>query len=148
VTHNKNKLFAKSYGPILSTVVTTENGFVRFDVLTPAVSYSITINADGLAKWASPAITLEPGKVYFLGGISLRIATQNTKVQATYEPIEIATERVKIEQTQCIFGITPNFYVSFYGENAATPTTKMEFDLALKVSQDLVTIAGIGLVAG
>jgi hypothetical protein len=130
------------------TVVTTENGFFRFDALTPAVTYNITINADGFAEWTSPAITLEPGQVKLLGSISLRIATQNTTMEVKYDPIEDATEQFKIEQTQRIFGIIPNFYTSFEGENAAPLTTKMKFDLALKVSYDPVTIAGVGLVAG
>jgi carboxypeptidase family protein len=129
-------------------VVTTDGGFFRFDSLTPEVPYSITINADGFAKWTSPAITLEPGQVKLLGSISLRIATQNTTVQVTYDSIEIATEQVRIEQTQRIFGIIPNYYTSFDGENAAPLTTKMKFDLALKVSYDPVTIAGVGLIAG
>src|ERR1700687_4787758 len=45
------------------TVLTTESGFFRFDALTPAVSYNITINADGFAELTYPAITLEPGQV-------------------------------------------------------------------------------------
>jgi hypothetical protein len=130
------------------TVVTTESGFFRFDGLTPTVLYNITIKANGFAEWTSPAITLEPGQAKVLGGISLRIATQNTTMQVTYDPIEIATEQVKIEETQRIFGIIPNFYVSFEGENAAPLTTKMKFNLALKVSYDPVTIAGVVLVAG
>ena len=129
-------------------VVTTESGFFRFDALTPEVRYSITINADGFAEWTSPAIILEPGQIKLLGAISLRIATQNTVMRVTYDPIEIATEQVKIEQTQRVFGIIPNYYTSFDGENAAPLTTKMKFDLALKVSYDPVTIAGVGLVAG
>jgi hypothetical protein len=130
------------------TTVTTESGFFRFDALTPRASYNISIRADGFADWTSPAITLEPGQVESMGGISLRIATQNTTMQVSYDPIEIATEQVKIEQTQRIFGFIPNFYTSFDGENAAPLTTKMKFDLALKVSYDPVTIAGVGLLAG
>ena len=130
------------------TAVTSENGFFRFDALTPAVPYNITIKADGFTEWTSPAIILEPGQVKLLGGTSLRIATQNTTMQVTYDPIEIATEQVKIEETQRIFGIIPNFYVSFDGEDAAPLTTKMKFALAFKVSHDPVTIAGVGLVAG
>src|SRR5579863_10345165 len=60
------------------TAATTENGFFRFDALTPGVSYYVTIDADGFAEWTSPAITLDPGQVKLLGAISLRIATQNT----------------------------------------------------------------------
>jgi hypothetical protein len=129
-------------------VVTTGNGFFRFDALTPAEPYNITVDADGFAQWTSPAITLEPGEDKLLGGISLRIAAQNTSMQVTYDPIEIATEQVKSEQSQRILGFIPNFYVSFDGAEAAPLTTKMKFDLALKVSYDPVTFAGIGLLAG
>ena len=131
-----------------TTVLTTENGFFRFDGLTPAVPYNVAIDADGFAEWSSSPITLEPGQVKSLGGISLRIATQNTTMQVKYDPIEEATEQFKVEQTQRIFGIIPNFYTSFEGENAAPLTTKMKFDLAFKVSYDPVSMAGIGFVAG
>ena len=130
------------------TVLTAENGFFRFDALAPAVPYNVAINADGFAEWTSPPITLEPGQVKSFEGISLRIATQNTTMQVKYDPLEDATEQFKIEQTQRIFGIIPNFYTSFEGENAAPLTTKMKFDVALKVSYDPVTIAGVGFVAG
>ncbi len=130
------------------TVQTTENGFFRFDALTPTVSYNVAINSDGFAEWTSPPITLEPGQVKSIGGISLRIATQNTTMQVKYDPVEEATVQFKVEQSQRIFGIIPNFYTSFEGENAAPLTTKMKFDLAFKVSYDPVTFAGVGLVAG
>jgi Carboxypeptidase regulatory-like domain len=129
-------------------VLTIENGFFRFDALAPAVAYNVAINADGFAEWTSPPIILEPGQVKSLGDISLRIATQNTTMQVKYDPIEDATQQFKIEQTQRIFGIIPNFYTSFEGENAAPLTTKMKFDLAFKVSYDPVTTAGVGFVAG
>jgi len=129
------------------TVLTTENGFFRFDALTPAMPYNVAIDADGFAEWTSPPITLEPGQAKSIEGISLRIATQNTTMQVKYDPTEGAIEQFKIERTQRIFGIIPNFYTSFEGENAAPLTTKMKFDLAFKVSYDPVTIAGVGLVA-
>jgi hypothetical protein len=40
-----------------------------------------------------------------------------------------------------VFGIIPNFYVS-YESDPAPLTTKMKFKLALKVSTDPVTAAG------
>ncbi len=130
------------------TVLTTETGFFRFDALTPAVPYNVAINVDGFAEWTSPSITLEPGQVRSLGGISLRIATQNTTMQVKYDPIEEASVQFKVEQTQRIFGIIPNFYTTFEGENAAPLTPKMKFALAFKTSYDPVTFAGIGFVAG
>ena len=130
------------------TVVTPENGFFQFDNLKPAVGFQIIINADGFAEWRSPAITVEPGQVSLLGEIQLRIATQNTAVQVTYNSVEIATEQFKVEETQRVFGIIPNFYVSYEEDNAAPLTARMKFKLALRVSYDPVTIAGVGFTAG
>src|SRR5262249_61489486 len=45
-----------------------------------------------------------------------------------------------------VFGIIPNFYVA-YDQNAEPLTAKMKFKLALKVSTDPVTAAGVLLVA-
>ena len=129
------------------TVVTLENGFFQFDHLK-AASYQIFINANGFAEWTSPAIALEPGQVKLLGNITLRLATQNTTVHVTYDPVEIATEQFKLEETQRVLGIIPNFYVSYQGGNAAPLTTRMKFALALKVSYDPVTIGGVAFVAG
>ena len=59
--------------------------------------------------------------------------------------MHVATEQFKAEEKQRIFGIIPNFYVSFESDPAPL-TAKMKFKLALKVSVDPVT-AGVFLVA-
>jgi Carboxypeptidase regulatory-like domain len=130
------------------TTVTPASGFFDFEGVKPGVICQITITANGFAEWTSPAITLQPGEVKLLGSVPLRLATQNTTVTVTASPIEIATEQFKIEQTQRVLGVIPNFYVSYAGDNAAPLTSKMKFQLALKVSYDAVTIAGVALVAG
>lgn len=79
-------------------------------------------------------------------GIQLRIAIEHTTVDVHYDPVEVATEQFKAEEKQHVFGIIPNFYVSY--ENDPAPlTTKMKFQLALKVSTDPVTAAGTFFVA-
>lgn len=130
------------------TVVTPENGSFQFDDLKPATGYQITVDAQGFAEWTSPTITLDPGQVNLLGGVQLRIATQNTAVTVTYNPVVIANQQIKAEERQRVLGIVPNFYVSYEGENAAPLTAKMKFQLALRVSYDPVTIAGVALAAG
>jgi hypothetical protein len=64
-----------------------------------------------------------------------------------YRPEEVATEQVKIEETQRVFGIIPNFYV-VYDPNPAPLTTRLKFHLALKTSTDVVTVLGVGVLAG
>ena len=60
--------------------------------------------------------------------------------------MELATEQFRSEEKQRVFGVIPNFYVS-YESDVAPLTTKMKFDLALKVFTDPVTAAGVALVS-
>jgi Carboxypeptidase regulatory-like domain len=128
------------------TLVTPENGFFEFNDVQPGTSYQINITAKDFADWASPVITLEPGQFKIVTGIQLRIETEHTTVDVHYDPVEVATEQFKSEEKQRVFGIIPNFYVS-YERDPAPLTTKMKFELALKVSTDPVTAAGVALVS-
>jgi len=87
-------------------------------------------------------MTLEPGQFKIVTGIQMRVRTELTQVQVTYDPVEVATEQLKAEEHQRVFSIVPNFYVS-YEKNPAPLTAKMKFQLALKVSVDPVTTAGV-----
>jgi Carboxypeptidase regulatory-like domain len=128
------------------TLATPENGFFEFNDLKPATSYQVNITARGFAEWTSPAITLGPGQFKIVTGIQLRIATEHTTVDVHYDPVEVATEQFKSEEQQRAFGIIPNFYVS-YESDPAPLTAKRKFELALKVSIDPVTAAGVALVS-
>jgi len=128
------------------TVETSENGFFQFDNVTPGVAYRIDISAQGFAP-SSSTVTIAPGEVKILGEVRLALAMQQTTVRVSGNPIEIATEQVKFEETQRVLGIIPNFYVSYEGDNAAPLTAGMKFRLALKVSHDPVAGAGIGIMA-
>jgi hypothetical protein len=128
------------------TLVTPENGFFEFNDVKPGTTYRISISAEGFAGWTSPATTIDPGQFKIVTGIRLRIETEQTTVDVQYDPLEVATEQFKAEEKQRIFGFIPNFYVS-YESDAAPLTAKMKFKLALKVSVDPVTAAGVFLVA-
>jgi hypothetical protein len=129
------------------TVVTGESGFFVFDDVKPGVPYEVIVTANGFADWASPSITLHAGEFQLLTDITLRLATQRTTVEVTDNPEEVATEQFKSEEKQRILGIIPNFYVA-YDPDAEPLTTKLKFELALKVSTDAVTVAGIALISG
>jgi hypothetical protein len=128
------------------TLVTPKNGFFEFDDVKPGSSYQVSITARDFADWASPVLTIESGQFKIVTGIELRIATEHTTVDVHYDPLEVATEQFKSEEKQRVFGIIPNFYVT-YESDPAPLTTKMKFELALKVSIDPVTTAGIALVS-
>src|SRR5580704_11636628 len=128
------------------TLVTRENGFFQFSDVKRGTPYQINISAKGFADWTSPAITLDPGQFKIVTGIQLRIETDRTTVDVHYDPRHVAAEQLKAEEKQRIFGIIPNFYVS-YESDPAPLTPRMKFKLALKVSTDPVTAAGVLLVA-
>jgi Carboxypeptidase regulatory-like domain len=128
------------------TLVTAKNGFFEFDDLKPGTSYEISIMAKDFADWTSPGMTLEPGQYKIVTGIQLRIKTERTTVDVRYDPVEIATEQFKAEEKQRVFGVIPNFYVS-YESDPAPLTSRMKFKLALKVSTDPVTAAGVFFIA-
>jgi hypothetical protein len=128
------------------TIGTTGNGLFEFHDVKPAIAYQLSISAQGFADWTSPPITLSPDQFKIVTGIRLRIATEAITVDVHYDSIEVATEQLKAEEKQRVFGIIPNFYVS-YESDPAPLTPGMKFKLALKVSTDPVTAAGVLLVA-
>jgi len=129
------------------TVVTNDNGFFEFHDARPAVPYHVTVSAGGFSEWRSPAVILGPSQFKILTNIQLRLAMVSTRVDVTQTLEEIATEQVKAEEKQRIFGIIPNFYV-VYEPNPVPLTSKLKFRLALKVTIDPATLVGNGIVAG
>jgi len=127
------------------TVVSNGNGFFEFNDVDPE-TYHVDINAQGFANWSSADVTLEPGQYLILTVSKLRVAKAVTTVTVGYSAEELATEQVKIEEQQRIFGFIPNFYVS-YDQNAAPLTAKLKFKLAAKVAFDPVTFFGVGIAA-
>jgi Carboxypeptidase regulatory-like domain len=129
------------------TVVTPDNGFFQFQNVKPGIPYLISVSAEGFADWISPRITLEPGQFKIVTGVQLRIEAESTTVEVRYDPVQVATEQLKVEEKQRVLGFIPNFYVS-YEKDPAPLTPKMKFHLALKVSTDPVTAVGILGMAG
>src|SRR4030081_2216639 len=124
-------------GPVKDrrTVVTGDNGFFQFNDIEPGTAYRVTISAQGFANWTSPEVILQPGQYMILTGSKLRIAEALTTITVdspAASPEEIASEQLKTEEKQRIFGIIPNFYV-VYDHNAAPLTPRLKFKLATKV---------------
>jgi len=135
-------------GPTLKSpekAVSDDNGFFEFKDLD-AGTYSVTVSADGFATWTSPPVVVNPGQYVILTGAQLKIAEVMTTVAVALSPVEVATEQVKAEEQQRIFGVFPNFYV-VYDHDPAPLTAKLKFHLAFRTSIDPVTIAGIGVYA-
>ena len=128
------------------TLLSDDNGFFEFKQLEPG-NYRVSVTAQGFGDWTSPDLVLNPGQYLILTDSKLRIAGMTTTVSVVNTVEEIATEQVKIEETQRVLGIIPNFYV-VYDPNPVPLTTRLKFHLALKTSTDVVTVLGVATLAG
>jgi hypothetical protein len=126
-------------------IASNDKGFFQFNDVEPE-SYQVKIRAEGFADWTSPEVALKPGQYVILTVPRLQIAIAFSSVTVGYSAEEVATEEVKLAEKQRIFGIIPNFYVS-YDQNAAPLTAKLKFQLAAKVSYDPITFVGVGIAA-
>jgi Carboxypeptidase regulatory-like domain len=127
------------------TIASNDKGFFQFNDVEPE-RYQVKISAEGFADWTSPEVALKPGQYIILTVPRLQIAIAFSSVTVGYSAEEVATEEVKLAEKQRIFGIIPNFYVS-YDQNAAPLTAKLKFQLAAKVSYDPITFVGVGVAA-
>lgn len=123
-----------------------DNGFFAFKQLDPG-TYHVTITAPDFAAWSSPDLVLNPGQYMILTDCQLRIAGVTTTVDVAYKPELVALEQVQLEETQRAFGIIPNFFV-VYDPHPVPLTAKLKFHLAMKTSTDIVTVLGVGALAG
>ena len=125
-------------------VETDEDGKFYF-LNVPPGSFKLTLSSPDLAPREITG-TLEPGESY-VTPVMLSVPPFVVGVQVSLTPVEVATAEVKKEEKQRMFGIIPNFYVS-YSPPAAPLTPKLKFELAWKSSTDLFTFAAVGMVAG
>ncbi len=128
------------------TVTADQTGFFEINNLKPAVSYKVTVSEKGFSDWTSAPVVLTPGQAFALTDIKLKISAVMTTVSAISVE-QLATEQVKVAETQRVFGIIPNFYVA-YDENTVPLTTKLKYELAFKAGTDAVSIAGDVILAG
>ncbi len=129
------------------TVQANDNGYFEFHDVKPEIPYRVTISATGFSDWTSPPVTLEPSQFKILADIQLRVQPATTTVYVTQTSEEVATEQVKIEESQRLMGFIPNFYV-VYDPDPVPLTTKLKFRLAVKVASDPITATGVAFLAG
>jgi Carboxypeptidase regulatory-like domain len=127
-------------------LVSDDNGYFDFKQVDSG-TYRVTISAPDFADWTSADLVLNPSQYMILSECKLRVAEVTTTVNVAYTPEEVATEQVQTEEKQRVFGIIPNFYV-VYDANPAPLTAKLKFHLAMKTSTDIVSVLGVGALAG
>lgn len=126
-------------------VTSGDDGQFSFTKVPPG-PFKIAVKAEGFGDQQFSG-ELAAGQTYLMPPIVIAIAAVVTDVKVTVDPIEVATQEVKLEEQQRILGFIPNFYVS-YTPDAAPLTTKLKYHLAWKSTTDVITIAGVAFLAG
>jgi hypothetical protein len=124
---------------------TDDNGLFFFANLAPGL-LQLTFSSEGLTGQAIYE-TLSAGQSLTVPDVVLIVATQVTEVRVGVTPVEKAEDEVHVEEKQRIFGLIPNFYVT-YDPHPVPLTPKLKFRLAWKSSVDPFTLLAIGAVAG
>lgn len=124
----------------------TGDGSFSLDHLRPSVSYHVMVVAQGFTSWTSPAVVLSPGQQLDLANVKLTISAIETSVTAI-DPEQLAMEQVQNEEKQRVFGIIPNFYVT-YDQQFVPLSTKLKYQLSFRAATDVISIAGAGVLAG
>jgi hypothetical protein len=121
-------------------------GHFLFPDLAPG-SYTLVISSPGLETFQSQTIVLRAGEKYELPEIALPIASASTTVNVVMTQSQIADEEIKLETSQRIVGIFPNFYTAFLW-NSAPLNTRQKFKLSLHATTDPIAFFTAGVVAG
>jgi hypothetical protein len=122
-----------------------DDGQFSFANIAPG-PFQLTITSAGLATQAFSG-TLHSAEIYVVPQIVMAVATAVTEVDVVVPRAEVAEEEIKNQEKQRVFGVFPNFYVS-YVPNAAPLNSKQKFQLAWRTTIDPVNFVLIGAVAG
>ena len=129
------------------TTLSSDGGAFQFDGLQAGLPYRVSVEAKGLESWNSQPIILSPGQFFLLNDIRLKVPVLIASVTVYGTREQIATEQVTVAEKQRVFGVIPNFYVT-YDSNPVPLTTRLKFRLAFKSYTDVVTPIGVAFMAG
>jgi carboxypeptidase family protein len=112
----------------------------------PAGTFHLTVTAHGFAQGAlSGSVTA--GEVAILPELRLRLAVNAVSIDVTASVVEVAEQQIKEQEQQRVFGIVPNFFISFV-PNAAPLNPRQKFQLSWKARTDPMQFAFVAVVAG
>ena len=129
---------------VAATSSDAEGRFV-FNEVTPG-PFKVNISAEGFASREVPGM-LGAGEAMVLPQTILTIAEATTEVEVRVTNYELAEEQVKIEETQRVLGVFPNYFVT-YQRDALPLRPRQKFELAWKNNIDPVSFAIAAGIAG
>ncbi len=145
VVANAKIMLARPPDSVKTELLSDINGHFVFTSITPG-PYQLSVTMPGFAVYQNSG-TLQPGEYCILPAISLLVARADVDVEVTLPIEQIAEEQVKAEEKQRLFGVIPNYYMSF-DPKAVPLTTRLKFQLAWKTTIDPISIALVGATAG
>ena len=131
--------------------ITTSNDSAAFEFrdIKLGVPYQVRVTANGFNEWDSPTIVLTPDRsIFFVTDVKLRLSGLESSVTVYASTRQVAVDQVHLEEQQRVLGSIPNFYTVYDSQNAVPLTTKLKFQLAMRVSVDPVTAMGVAFMAG
>ena len=131
--------------------ITTANDSAAFEFrnIKLGVPYRVRVTANGFNEWDSPNIVLTPDQsVFFVTDVKLRLSGLESSVTVYASTRQVAVDQVHLAEQQRVLGSIPNFYAMYDSQNAVPLTTKLKFQLAMRVSVDPVTAMGVAFMAG
>jgi len=111
----------------------------------PPGPFKLSFTSPGFATLTTSDVLL-PGEDYVTPQVELVVAT-TVEVEVHETQQEVAEEQVHVEEKQRLFGVIPNFYVT-YVPNAAPLDAKQKFQLGWKSVIDPVSFGIAGVTAG
>jgi hypothetical protein len=121
------------------------NGRFAFGEVPPG-AFQLTVSSIGFVTQVISGV-LKPGDSLEEPPIILVLEAAISQVRVTATQQEIALAQLREEEKQRIFGVIPNYYVT-YVPHAPALTTRQKYDLAWKSSIDPVTFGIAAVFAG
>src|ERR1700682_3411540 len=126
-------------------VLSREDGQFSFSKVSSG-PYRLTVSAVGFADQAVSGV-LDSGEVASLPPMRLTLALGAVAVEVTASRVELAERQIKAQEQQRLFGILPNFFVT-YDPDAVSLTARQKFEVSWKSRLDPVQFVVVGIIAG
>ncbi len=127
------------------TVVSDSGGRFQFSGVA-AGEFQIKATAQGMSEGTISG-TLEPGAVYNAPAVKLQ-ATSSTEITVTPQTEhQIAQQEVKVEESQRVLGIVPNYFVT-YDKHPVPLDSKQKYSLGFHEVLDPTSFLFAGAAAG
>lgn len=132
-------------GELYKSGMTDEGGVFQFHGI-PGGNYRLFVERKGFSQTVTERLSVAEGEALEAPPVRLTVASDATEI--TVRPTEvIAEEQIRAQEQQRVFGLFPNFYVSYVWD-AAPMNAKQKYKLASHKMFDPMTFVEVSIAAG